>query len=122
MTNSILQSTKKVLGLDEEYTVFDTDVIMHINTTFSKLLQLGVGPQDGFEIESEAESWDQFTDDDKMLNMVKSYVYLSVRLLFDPPTTSYLIAAYQKQMEEMEYRLNVHREEEYWTPPQTLTT
>lgn len=114
---SILNSVKKVLGLAEDYTVFDEDVIMHINTAFSTLTQLGVGPPEGFMIEDATAEWDAFIVDDIQYNSVKSYVFLKVAMLFDPPQTSYLIAAKEKQIEELEWRLNVHREETGWTAP-----
>lgn len=116
MAESILTSTKKILGIDENYTVFDLDIIIHINSVFSKLEQLGLGPVNGYMISDKTATWDAFTSDLR-LNMVKSYMYLSVRLLFDPPQTSYLIEALRKQVEEMEWRMNVTREATAWTDP-----
>lgn len=117
MENSILISTKKILGLAEDYTAFDLDIITHINTAFSTLTQLGVGPVEGFMIEDERTEWDDYINDDNQLNSVRSYVFLRVRQLFDPPTTSYLIDAMEKQIEQLEWRLNVHREETDWVDP-----
>lgn len=117
METSILTSTKKILGLAEDYTAFDLDVITHINTAFSTLTQLGVGPVDGFMIEDETADWADFIVQDFQNNSVKSYVYLRVRQIFDPPSTSYLIAAYDTQVKELEWRLNVHREETQWVDP-----
>jgi hypothetical protein len=117
MIMSILNSVKKVLGLAEDYTVFDEDVIMHINTAFSTLTQLGVGPPEGFMIVDATAEWDEFIVDDIQYNSVKSYVFLKVQMLFDPPQTSYLITAKEKQIQELEWRLNVHREEDGWTDP-----
>ncbi len=119
MDQSILNSTKKVLGIAEDYTVFDLDIITHINTAFSTLTQLGVGPTTGFMIEDNTAVWADFIEDDLdfQWNSIKSYVFLKVRQLFDPPTTSYLIAATQKQIEELEWRLNAHREETDWVDP-----
>jgi hypothetical protein len=117
METSILNSTKKILGLAEDYTVFDHDVITHINTAFSILTQLGVGPTAGFMIEDAAAEWTDFIGDDPQLNSVKTYVFLKVRQVFDPPGTSYLIAAMEKQIEELEWRLNVTREETMWVNP-----
>lgn len=117
MEQSILKSTKKILGIAEDYTVFDLDIITHINTAFSTLTQLGVGPVNGFMIEGYDEVWDEFIDNDLQYNSVKSYVFLRVRQLFDPPTTSYLISAYDKQIQELEWRLNTHREETGWNDP-----
>jgi hypothetical protein len=115
MEMSILNSTKKILGIAEDYTVFDLDIITHINSAFSTLTQLGVGPAEGFMIEDATAVWSDFIGNDVQYNSVKSYVFLKVRQLFDPPTTSYLIAAYDKQIEELEWRLNVYREGTEWT-------
>jgi len=117
MEQSILISTKKILGIAEDYTAFDLDIITHINTAFSTLTQLGVGPATGFMIEDDTAVWDDFISDDFQYNSVKSYVFLRVRHLFDPPTTSYLIVASEKQISELEWRLNVHREETGWVDP-----
>jgi hypothetical protein len=120
--NSILISTKKVLGLDAAYTVFDQDVIMHINAAFSILNQLGVGPVEGFMIEDDTAVWDDFillegTEPSKSL--IKTYVQLKSRMLFDPPTTSFLLEAMTNQIKEYEWRLNVFRE--YSLPPEEVT-
>ncbi|HRC95282.1 MAG TPA: hypothetical protein PK317_00635 [Coprothermobacter proteolyticus] len=120
MSNSILQSTKKTLGLAEDYTAFDQDIIMHINSVFSTLVMLGVGPETGFVIEDETDTWEEFTTDVR-LNSVKSYMYLKVRLLFDPPSTSFVLSALQEQIKELEWRMNVYREV-YATPDQLLLT
>ena len=117
MEPSILNSTKKILGIAADYTVFDEDIITHINTAFSTLTQLGVGPPEGFMIEDETAQWDDFIADDMQYNAVRSYIFLRVGMLFDPPQTSYLITAKEKQIEELEWRLNVHREEDGWTDP-----
>jgi hypothetical protein len=117
MDMSILNSTKKILGISSDFTAFDLDIITHINTAFSTLTQLGVGPADGFMIEDDTGEWTEFIDTDLQLNSVKSYVFLRVRLLFDPPGTSYLINAYQDQIKELEWRLNTHREETAWVDP-----
>ena len=117
MSDSILTSTKKNLGISEEYTAFDPDITMHINSVFSTLNQLGIGPLDGFEIEDASTNWSDFLDGDKNLNSVKTYVYLRVRLLFDPPTTSYLVTSLQNQLEQIEWRLNVYREDTEWVDP-----
>ena len=117
MEQSILTSTKKILGIAEDYTVFDLDITTHINSAFSTLTQLGVGPAEGFMIEDATAVWTDFIADDLQYNSVKSYVFLRVRQLFDPPTTSYLIAATERQIEELEWRLNAHREETGWVDP-----
>lgn len=119
MEQSILKSTKQILGIADSYDVFDLDIITHINTAFSTLTQLGVGPVTGFMIEDESTEWGEFIDmeTDSQYNAVRSYVFLKVRYLFDPPTTSYLIAATERQISELEWRLNVHREETQWVDP-----
>ena len=110
MISSILDSTKKILGLDFSYTAFDTDIITHINAAFSVLDQLGIGPTDGFSITGPDEKWDDFVAPSNQKNIVKTYIYLKVRMLFDPPTTSYLIEAMNNQIREYEWRLSVIRE------------
>jgi hypothetical protein len=115
--DSILTSTKKVLGIDEDYTAFDEDILMHINSVFSTLNQLGIGPVDGFAIEDDTATWDSFLGSNPKFNSVKSYMYFKVRMMFDPPTTSFLIAAMQQQEQELTWRLNVLREETDWVDP-----
>lgn len=119
MSGSILNTTKKILGLAEDYTVFDLDIIIHINSVLNVVTQLGIGPEDGFMIEDATATWEDFLGSDKRMNAVKTYVYLRVRLLFDPPTTSYLINAMESQCRELEWRLNVTREGEQWLNPIT---
>lgn len=112
VARSILNTIKKALGLDPSYDVFDTDLVMHINSTFATLSQLGVGPEEGFSIEDDSATWQDFlglVETNKLL-FVKSYMYLKVRLLFDPPTTSFAIDAMKKNAEEYEWRLNVQTE------------
>ena len=117
MEQSILTSTKKILGIAQAYTVFDLDIITHINAAFSTLTQLGVGPVVGFMIEDDTTLWVDFIGADLQYNAVKSYVFLRVRQIFDPPATSYLIAAFDRQIEQLEWRLNTHREETGWIDP-----
>ena len=117
MADSILESTKKILGIDAGYVVFDQDIIMHINSVFSTLEQLGIGPVDGYMIEDNVSTWEDFIGLDNRLNAVKTYVYLRVRMLFDPPQTSYHLTAIKEQITELEWRLNVKREGESWTSP-----
>lgn len=123
MENSILKTTKKMVGIDADYDAFDLDIITHINSVFTTLHQLGIGPENGFMIQDEATTWDAFLGESPLLNSVKTYVYLRVRLLFDPPSTSFLIASQEKQIQELEWRLNVHMEGESWKDPMpTLLT
>lgn len=117
MAQSILTSTKKTLGLVEADTSFDLDIKLHINSILAVLSQVGIGPEEGFTVEDSTPTWEDFVGTDKRLNLVKSYVYLKVRMLFDPPTTSFAIESFEKQASEFEWRLNVHREGESWTSP-----
>lgn len=114
MAQSILNSIKKVVGLTEDDLSFDLDILMHTNSVFATLTQLGVGPDDGFEIENSTATWDDFLGSDKRYNFVKSYVYLRVRILFDPPSTSFLGAAFKEQIDEYTYRISVLRESDEW--------
>lgn len=121
MDGSILNDVKKTLGLSDDYTAFDRDVILHINTVLGILVQLGIGPEEGFAIEDETTYWSDFLGEDLNYNGVKSYVYLRVRLLFDPPATSFHQTAMNEQIRELEWRLNVHRENKDAYPPSPLT-
>lgn len=105
--DSILTSIKKLLGIEEEYTQFDSDIIMHINTVFLNLTQLGVGPAEGFSIEDDSATWDDFIGDSNQLQAVKTYVYLKVKLLFDPPLSSSVTESINRIISELEWRLNV---------------
>ena len=107
---NILDSIKKLLGIDEMDLNFDQELIMHINSVFMVLNQLGVGPVGGFKISSNEEVWTDFVGTRLDLESVKSYIYLKVRLLFDPPQNSFLVAAIEKQIEENEWRLQVQVE------------
>ena len=118
MDKSILNNIKKILGIDASYTAFDHDIMIHINSVFSTLSQLGIGPAGGFMIEDNILTWDDYIPDgDPNLNAVKTYIYLRVRLLFDPPATSFAIQAMERQITEHEWRLNTYREETSWTEP-----
>lgn len=110
MADSILTSVKKVLGIEEEYTAFDLDVTMHINSAFGTLHQLGVGPTEPFfldEAEPKSTEWTEFIENNRAIQSVKTYVYLSVKMLFDPPETSFVLTAMENQKKELEWRLNV---------------
>jgi len=110
VADSILDSTKKVCGLSSDYTAFDPDIIMHINSTFSVLDQLGIGPAGGYMIVDNTETWADFSVPSNQKNLVRTYMFLRVRSLFDPPTTSYLIDAMNKQIDECVWRLSAFRE------------
>ncbi len=109
---SILTSIKKMLGIPEEYECFDADLIMHINSVFMILTQLGVGPPKGFSITDKSSAWNEFISDESKLQLVKSYMHLKVKLLFDPPLSSAVIASMEKIIAESEWRLNVAAEME----------
>ena len=104
---SILTSIKKMLGITEEYEHFDADLIMHINTVLSILTQLGVGPSEGFAIKDKTATWSDFLSDSKNLESVKSYVYMKVKLIFDPPITSSVSEAMNRMISELEWRILV---------------
>lgn len=104
---SILTSIKKLLGIAEEYKHFDTDLIMHINSVFSILTQLGVGPSEGFSITDDSAVWTDFIQENSKIELVKSYIHLKVKLLFDPPLSSAVIEAINRMISEFEWRLNV---------------
>ena len=105
---SILTSIKKLLGIAESYKHFDDDIVMHINSVFLNLTQLGVGPENGFSIEDDTTEWTAFlTADHKLFEAAKSYIYLKVRLLFDPPTSSAVMEAINRNISEIEWRLTL---------------
>ena len=110
MNDSILTSIKKLLGITEEYEHFDQDIITHINSVFMILNQLGVGPSNGFSITDKTAVWSDFISEGTNLESVKSYIYLKVRLLFDPPTTSAVMESMNRMISELEFRLNVSAE------------
>lgn len=105
--DSILTSIKKLLGIEEDYEHFDSDIIIHINSVFAILTQLGVGPPEGFSISDKSSTWDSFLgSDNRQLSDVRTYVYLKVRLIFDPPTSSAVIDSINRLVGEFEWRLN----------------
>lgn len=120
MSNSILTSTKKALGIDESYTVFDPDIVMHINSVLSTLNQLGIGPEPGFFIENATPTWTDFLGSDPRFNSVKSYLYLKVRLIFDPPATSFTITAMKELAQELEWRMLTLRESTVYIPTNVI--
>lgn len=104
---SILTSIKKLLGIVEEYENFDKDLIMHINSAFMILNQLGVGPENGFSIKNKDSVWTDFIPEGSNLELVKSYIHQKVKLLFDPPLSSTVSESMNRQINEFEWRLNV---------------
>ena len=104
---SILTSIKKLMGIDEAYKHFDTDLIIHINTVFAVLTQLGVGPSSGFSIKDENDTWDSYIQNDTLLEAIKTYVYLKVKLLFDPPASTTMSDAMDRTISELEWRFHL---------------
>lgn len=105
--DSILNSIKKVLGIYAEDTSFDIDIIMHINTVLMGLRQIGIGPVNGFSVRDEYDTWEDFLPDISLIEAVKTYVALKVRLIFDPPASSAITEAMNRTIAELEWRLNV---------------
>lgn len=106
MNDSILDTTKKALGIDPSYTQFDPDIIMHINSVFTVLNQLGAGPEGGYLITDRTNEWSEFIGNTNKLELIKSYMFLKVRLLFDPPATGSVMESYNKLISEFEWRIN----------------
>lgn len=106
MSSSILNDVKHMVGLLPEQTAFDIDIIAHINNALSTLTQLGVGPVEGYMITDASNQWNEFADDPR-LNSVKSYIFLKVKLVFDPPGTGFVLSSMERQIQELEYRINV---------------
>lgn len=108
---SILQSIKKMIGITEEYTAFDVDIIMHINSVFMILNQIGIGPEKGFSIQDETALWSDFLPEgNKNFEAVKTYMYLKVKFIFDPPLSSSVMEAMKQMINELEWRLNSEAE------------
>lgn len=108
LSESILTSIKKLLGPEEEETHFDPDLVIHINSVFSDLRQMGVGPSEGFAITDATAVWSDFIPEANLPKFasVKSYVYFRVKLMFDPPMNSSHLASIERQIREFEWRLN----------------
>lgn len=104
---SILTSIKKLLGIADEYTHFDSDIIIFVNTVFSTLSQLGVGPVGGFIITDEYALWSDYTDNSEQLALVKTYVFMKTKMMFDPPVSSAVLSAMERQISELEWRLHI---------------
>jgi len=108
--SSILMSIKKLLNVEHNDPAFDTDIGMAINGVFMTLHQLGVGPEEGFSITEADTKWSDFSDDKTLIETVKMYVYMKVRMIFDPPASSIVADAFNNQIHELEFRLNVQAE------------
>lgn len=117
LEDSILESVKKLLGAGPDYAVFDPDIIMGINAAFGTLHQLGVGPSDGFAITDEHDQWSDFLTAGSIFDEVRTYVFMRVKLIFDPPSSSFVLDSYKEQIKELEWRLTVKAEEFRGTTP-----
>lgn len=112
MHDSILVTIKKMLGYDEDYNAFDTDIIIFINSAMMAASQFGVGPPEGYRITGDTETWsDYLGENELLLEAIKSYIYFSVKLAHDPPSNSFVVTSFERQMKEAEWRLNVRAEE-----------
>ena len=111
VTESILLSIKKLNNVAADYTAFDDDFVLYINSALSDLNQLGIGPAEGFVVESQDEFWEDFVENEPRLNQLKTYIGLKVRLLFDPPASSFAIEMMEKQLDELAWRLKVSQED-----------
>lgn len=116
--DSILVSVKKMLGIAQDDTNFDSDIILYINSVLMILNQLSLGPETGFMITGADETWVQLLGDRKDVEGVKAYIYLKVKLMFDPPSTSFVLESIKQQITELEWRLNVQVD----TPPPVIIT
>lgn len=110
MEESILTTIKKMLGIEADYDAFDMDIMVNINTVFMTLNQIGVGPKKGFSITSVDQKWKDFLEDETKLEGVKTFIYLKTKLVFDPPTTSFVLEAMRNMANEIEWRLNIESE------------
>lgn len=107
---SILTSIKLLLGITEDYEHFDNQIVAHINSVLMILTQLGIGPPDGFIVKDKSDTWNEFIPDGKNLELVKSYIHLKVKLLFDPPSSSVVMESTNRMINEFEWRLNAAAE------------
>ncbi len=117
MEQSILKSVKKALGIAATDTAFDLDILMHINTAFATLNQLGVGPEQGLAIEDDSTLWAAFYGTDPRWSSIRTYTFLKVRSIFDPPQSGYAVDAVKEQIAELEGRLQIFRESTQWVDP-----
>ena len=108
--DSILTTVKKLIGLDEEYDAFDQDILIYINSILFELEQIGLKSKEGFVLSDKTAVWLDYTDNERILNVLKPYVYLKTKLLFDPPTSSIAMNALEMQISEYEWRINSEAE------------
>lgn len=115
LEESILKTIKEGLGIVDDYTAFDSQIIMHINSVFMILNQIGIGPDSCFQIQDKADAWSEFIKesdwDGELFNLVKTYIVMKVKMIWDPPSSNAVLEVYQRQIDEFEYRLNLRSEE-----------
>lgn len=112
MNESILTSIKKLLGITEEYTDFDTDIIIFINSVFPALLQLGIGPKEGFMIKDASATWQEYLGNNEIrFGWIKTFIYLKVKMVFDPPLSNSIVESYERTIKELEWRITVGADE-----------
>lgn len=122
MEPNILRTVRKICGLAADDSSFDLDLLIHINAALSILAQLGIGPAEGLEVEADTVTWEDLFGTDPLVGSIRTYICLRVRMYFDPPQTSFHINAINEQLRELEFRLNVRREEVSWTDPMPTTS
>lgn len=110
VSESILNSIKKLLNISKDEHAFDADIIIHINSVISSLLQIGIGPEKGYRISDEKDSWDEYVSDDSNIDYIKTYMYLKVKMIFDPPLNSSLMQSFNETIRELEWRLHINYE------------
>ena len=106
MEDNVLNSIKKLLGIPEDYTAFDQDIMIHINSVFMILSELGVGPSNGYSLKDGTEKWGEFISDAENLEGIKTYVYMKVTTIFDPPLNSAVLPSMKELISEFEWRIN----------------
>ena len=110
LNSSILGTIRNMIGPEDDYTFFDNEIAVHINTFLMTLTQLGVGPKSGFSITGDDETWMDFLGSSSLYEPVKTYLYLKTRMIFDPPNSSSVMDAMQRTCEEIEERLRMQAE------------
>lgn len=112
--DSILNTVKKFIGFDADYTAFDSDIILLINSELSTLFQAGVGPQDhAFRITDSTATWSDFMGTKTNIESVKDFISIRVKMVFDPPQNSFVMEAYKAKADELLFRLNVEDDPGY---------
>lgn len=109
--DSILETVKNLIGVASECADFDTNIMVHINSAIMTLRQIGIGPKNGFSVRDSSSTWTDYIDDINLYESVKDYIYLKVKIVFDPPTSSYVLEAMKEQIKELEWRLQTEKEE-----------